>query len=429
MSRGRLLLTVSSLAAGLALAAGPHAAFAAGSVVERPTSGGAFGYSAPEAAPYVGLRAVVHYVASGPEAPPLNDDDLDGYPDYVEQVSQAADTSLAYYQQHGFKLPRPDAAGPDAKPDIYIDSLPPGTFGLTFAPSTAEGGTFVIVTPRLDPSKPRAFGGLSTTVAHELAHVVQYSYVVSGRLPIWAAEGSAVGLSMLVYPAIEDVVATDYLDEWLRTPWLPLYDERFSCAHCYGGAWWWLYLSGLHRGILPRYFAQLEADDKAGKQTTWIGVSQLDVALRASGAGTLAHIFSRFSLGLYRRGLSLGLALKLNATTTPRATHVLGIDGLSAHYIAVHVPARARGVVVAVPFAHGPAPSVTMIVGGPKGRRVVGKQVRPGKGVLISTVFRNAAERRRIILVVTSGHFRGVDYQLGYAAVGPHGRLPGWIAF
>jgi len=72
---------------------------------------------------------------------------------------------------------------------------------------------------------------------------------------------------------------------------------------------------------------------------------------------------------------------------------------------------------------------VTMIVGGPKGRRVVGKHVRPGKGVLLSTVFRNAAERRRVVLVVTSGYLHGVDYRLGYAAVGPHGRLPGWIAF
>ena len=429
MSRGRLLLTLSSLAAGLALAAGPRTALAARPVVERPTSGGAHAYGVAEAAPYVGLRAVVHYVATGTDAPPLNDDNGDGYPDYVEQVSQAADTALAYYQQHGLKAPLPDTAGPDAKPDIYIDSLSPGMFGVTFAPSGAEGGTFVLVSPRLDPSKPRAFGGLSTTVAHELAHVVQYSYVVSGRLPLWAAEGSAVGLSMLVFPAIEDVVATDYLDGWLKTPWLPLYDERFSCAHCYGGAWWWLYLSGLHRGILPRYFAQLESDDRAGKKTTTVGVSQLDLALRASGAGTLAQVFSRFSLQLYRRGLPLGLALKLNARTTPHATQVIGIYGLSSHYVAVHVPARARGVVVAVPYADGPAPNVTMIVGGPKGRRVVGKHVRPGKGVLLSTVFRNAAERRRVVLVVTSGYLHGVDYQLGYAAVGPHGRLPGWIAF
>ena len=39
------------------------------------------------------------------------------------------------------------------------------------------------------------------------------------------------------------------------------------------------------------------------------------------------------------------------------------------------------------------------------------------------------AERRQVFLIVTSGHFQGVEYQLGYAAVGPHGRLPGWIAF
>ena len=36
-------------------------------------------------------------------------------------------------------------------------------------------------------------------------------------------------MSMLVFPAIEDVVATDHLDRWLSTPYLPLYDERFSC--------------------------------------------------------------------------------------------------------------------------------------------------------------------------------------------------------
>ena len=93
MSRGQLLLTLSSLAAGLALAAGPRPALAATPVVERPTSGGTYGYGVPEAAPYVGLRAVVHYVTSGPDAPPLNDDDHDGYPDYVELVSQAADTA------------------------------------------------------------------------------------------------------------------------------------------------------------------------------------------------------------------------------------------------------------------------------------------------------------------------------------------------
>jgi len=428
MSRGRLSLAFT-LVAGLTLAAGTHSALAAGPLVQRPTSGGTYAFHAPEAPPYVGARAVVHYVTTGTEAPPLNDDDWDGYPDYVEQVAGAADAALLYYQQHGFKAPLADAGGPDTKPDVYIDSLPPGTFGLTFGEQTGEGGSFVLVSPRLDPSTPKAYGGLSTTVAHELFHVVQFSYVVSGRLPQWATEGSAVAMSMLVFPAIQDAVATDYLDQWLSTPWLPLYDERFSCVHCYGGAWWWLYVAGLKGDVLPRYFAKLEADDRSGTKTTVIGVSQLDSALQASGAGKLSAVFAKFSVGLYQRALPVGRAFALQASTKSRATKVVVVNGLSTHYVSIAVPRHSRGVVVAVPYGNGPAPSVTMLVGGPKGRRVVGKQVRPGKGVVLSTLFRNSAERKNVVLIVTSGHLDGAQYQLGYAAVGPHGRLPGWIAF
>ena len=64
----------------------------------------------------------------------------------------------------------------------------------------------MIVSPRLDPTEPQAFAGVRTTVA----------------------------LSMLVAPGVQDLVATQYLDAWLGSPWLPLYDERFSCSHCYG---------------------------------------------------------------------------------------------------------------------------------------------------------------------------------------------------
>ena len=427
MPRGRLLL-LSVLAFGFSLAGGAHSALAATTVL-RPTSGGAYAYGTPEAEPYVGANVVVHYVTTGPSAPPLNDDNGDGYPDYVEAVAGAADAALLYYQQHGFKAPLPDTAGVDPKPDIYIDALPPGTFGLTFGEQTGEGGSFVLVSPRLDPSVPKAFGGLSTTVAHELFHVVQYSYVASGRLPRWAAEGSAVAMSMLVFPSIEDSVATGYLDQWLTTPWLPLDDERSGCARCYGGAWWWLYLESLKGAVLPRYFAKLESDDRSGKTSTLLGVTQLDSAVSASGNGSLASVFASFSVGLYRRGLPVGRALSLQASDSSRTTRVLGVFGLSTHYVSIAVPASSRGVVVAIPYGNGPAPSVTMIVGGPKGRRVVGKRVRPGKGVLLATTFRNAAERKQVLVVVTSGHLEGVQYQLGYAAVGPHGHLPGWIAF
>src|SRR5262249_58259768 len=79
---------------------GAHSAFAgAPTVVARPTNGGEFAYTAPEAAPYVTARAVVHYVTSGPQAPPLTDADADGYPDYVQQVGAAADIPLLYHHR------------------------------------------------------------------------------------------------------------------------------------------------------------------------------------------------------------------------------------------------------------------------------------------------------------------------------------------
>lgn len=416
-----------AIAGGLTFAYGAHAASAAGpTAAVRPTSGGTYAYTVPEAVPYVGARAVIHYVTTGPDAPPLNDDDGSGYPDYVEQASLAADTALLYYERHGFKLPLADTAGPDGKPDIYIDSLPPGVFGLTF-PAAAQGGTFVLVSPRLDPG-PTALGSLRITVAHELFHVIQFSYIQSGKLPLWAAEGSASALSMLVFPQVQDLTMTNYLDSWLSQPWLPLYDERFGCAHCYGGAWWWRYLARLNPAVLPRYFALLEAADSRGKPTS-VGVTQLDVALKGSHAGSLDKVFTAFSLNLYRQGLPLGAAYSIKASTKPHATSVRPVYGLSAQYVPIHVPATSRGVVVAVPYGNGPRPQVTLVVGGPKGRRIAPKRFRPGIGSIVSTLFHNARERRQIALIVTSGHLNGVKYQVGYAAVGPGGKLPGWIAF
>jgi hypothetical protein len=265
-------------------------------------------------------------------------------------------------------------------------------------------------------------------VAHELFHVIQFSYVRSGRLPLWAAEGSATALSMLVFPQLEDVAMDNYLDAWLSQPWLPLYDERFGCAHCYGGAWWWQYLVRLNSGVLPRYFALLEAADQRGKPSR-VGVAQLDRALRNSRSGTLNDVFAAFSLNLYRRGLPLGDTYSLRSSTKPRATSIRTVYGLSTQYVPVRVPPRSRGVVIAVPHGNGPRPRVALVVGGPKGRLIVGKPFRPGQGVILSTLFRSASERRRIVLIVTSGHLNGVAYQVGYAAVGRSGKLPGWIAF
>ena len=420
---------VAVVAAAIALVGARPALAAGSSVVLRPTSmGSQFAYTSSEAPPYVGARAVVHYVTSGPAAPPLADTNLNGVPDYVEAVSAAADGALLYYATRGFIPPRPDSAGPDSKPDIYVDALPEGLYGYTLTQPHAEGGSFVLVSPSLDLATVKPRGSVNITVAHELFHVIQFSYIVSDKVPLWAAEGSASAMSIRAFPQVEDLTMDDYLDGWLKQPWLPLYDERQGCVHCYGGAWWWLYLDRLNPKILPRYFADLRSDDTRGVSTR-IGITQLDEALRSTRAGSLFDVFARFSLNLYRRGLPVGDAYSLRASTRPQTTKIKSVPGLATHYVPIRVPARARGIVVSVPYGGGPKVSVTLLLGGPAGRAVKAKPYRPGQGFIVSAVFRKAAERRRVVLVVTSGSANGTAYQVKSVAIGPNGHLPGWVAF
>src|SRR5262249_1296737 len=158
---------------------------------------------------YASKRAVVHYVAAGIDAPPLNDDDADGVPDYVERVGDAADTAIAYYERRGFLPVRQDEGGPDSRPDVYVSRFTPGCFGVAFPAADAEGGAFAVVSNALDPSPARSLGSLYGTVAHELFHLVQYSYFGTNMepfMPAWAVEGSAAAMEGRVYPVLDDIV-------------------------------------------------------------------------------------------------------------------------------------------------------------------------------------------------------------------------------
>src|SRR5262249_45677928 len=165
-------------------------------------------YATPSAW-YASQRAVVHYVTVGIDAPPLNDDDADAVPDYVERVGAAADTAIAYYQRRGFASILSDQAGPDGRPDIYVSRFAPGWFGVSFPAAQAQGGGFVVVSNALDPSPGRSLGSLYGTVAHELFHLVQFSSFGPTRdpaIPGWALEGQAAAMEIRVYPELDDIV-------------------------------------------------------------------------------------------------------------------------------------------------------------------------------------------------------------------------------
>jgi hypothetical protein len=233
---------------------------------------------------YVSRSAVVHYVAAGIEAPPLNDDDADGVPDYVERVADAADTAIPYYERRGFARIAPDTGGPDARPDIYISRFTPGYFGLALPASDAQGGAFVAVSNALDPSPTESLGSLYGTVAHELFHLVQFSYfpAASGpELGSWALEGMAAAMERRVYPELDDIVSSLQLRRWFDAP------ERSLTGQSYGSQLLWGFLDDGWPGLLPAYLAGARADG---------GAAALASAYEQIAHEPFAEAFGRFAV-------------------------------------------------------------------------------------------------------------------------------------
>jgi hypothetical protein len=375
----------------------------------RPTDGmGEFAYTVPEAPPFAGARSIVHYVTTGLDAPPLNDDDADGTPEYVEEVAAAADTALAHYASAGFREPLPDAAGPDARVDVYVEDFEdPQLLGIAVPHTRARGGAFVVISSRLDRSPKLAYGSLPAVVAHELFHVVQFAYLPDGRMPLWVAEGTATTMALEVFPKIVDFVALEYLDLWLREPWRSLHDQRFYCDRCYGGAWWWGTLSENDPRLLPEYFERLAAYRDA-KRPIRLGLKALGEVFRRHGL-TLGQAFAGFSLGLYKAGMSPSLAYGLKARARTHRTRVRRINGLATHYVGLTAPAGARRLVVHVDVRRGQLAG-SLAVGGPKGRLVFS---RNGS---FTVRLRSARERRRLVLVLTSPASSAAAYRISYRA-------------
>ena len=198
-------------------------------------------------------HAVVHYVVRGIDAPPLNDDDADEVPDYVERVAEAADTAIAYYERRGFARILADVAGPDERPDLYISRFAPGYFGLALPAARAEGGAFVAVSNALDPSPAKSLGSVYGTVAHELFHLVQFSYVTLTadlELAEWALEGMAAAMESRVHPELDDIVSSLQLRRWFAAP------QRSMTSQTYGSQLLWRYLDERQPRLLPAYLAR-----------------------------------------------------------------------------------------------------------------------------------------------------------------------------
>jgi hypothetical protein len=205
---------------------------------------------------------------------------------------------------------------------------------------------------------------------------------------------------MLVYPRIDDLTYADYFDLWLSQPWRPLFDEREYCDHCYGGGLWWDFLMQADPGLMPDYLQRLGAMHASG-DALGLGIAALDETLRARHDGSLASVFAAFSIAVYRARLDPRSTFALHATPRGVSKRAM-LNGLSAHYVPIAVPAGARRVTVQVSTSSSERPHVVLIVGGAKGRVILGTTAQ------LST----KADRRHVVAVITSTGTQQVVYRL-----------------
>ena len=387
------------------------------SLVQRPTARtGAYAYQRGARHFFARSRNLVfHWTTRGRDAPPLADVDGDRVPDYVELTADAAERAWAKYTVRsptGFGLRRPlcDHAGPDRRPDIYVKRLPSGQ-GMALSATRAAGGPFMLVAPDLDVPPTLSARSLNLVVAHELFHLVQFSYVRAG-MPRWIAEGTANALALYgIEPARERVVNSAFsaqTDPWLQQPWTSVFAPGNNCTRCYGGGLWWIYAIAQSRAdVLRVYFERLARSRRIG--TGW---QDLATAFQRTAGTDFDQIFGRVANRMYRDGFPVRARFTVSAAAAG-ATPEQEIAGMSTHYVPIQVPAGAQSVEVIVEARGGERFLNRMILGGTAGTDIPWLP-QTDRARLVFRLPLTDSTRRELVLVVTNARQRPSRYVVSW---------------
>ena len=365
-------------------------------------------YVSPERT-YTSERVVVHYVVLGIDAPPLNDDDADEVPDYVERVGEAADRALAYYERRGFHAPLGDEGGPDARPDLYVSRFAPGVLGAAFPSAAAAGGAFAVVSDNLDPSAERSFASLYATVAHELFHLVQFSYFARDAepsIPSWILEGTASGLETRANPELDDLVTGIQLRRWFSAT------QRTITAQSYGAQLLWRRLDAEQPRLLPALFRRLAARPVEGEGERAVVATYARIARKP-----FAPAFHRFALSV---AADHGDAIEPVFSLAPGAARRARVAPLAVHYVRPVLP-RAGSYSLTVTFPRGRSSAWATLayelesdVAGdrPRHGRIAGRSAHGGRTLTfaVPSALRASASLANPFLVVSNGGDRSVAY-------------------
>lgn len=170
----------------------------------------------------------IWYVTSEPDAPPLTDEDEDGFPDWIEECGQIfekvrgmAIDSLGYREPPSDSLYCPSGQdyGRDAKYDVYVMNLR-WTYGYTvpesYGPSPYQRCSYIVVDNDYaeDVFTTKGLDALRVTAAHEFFHAIQFAY--DAGEDIYWMEICSTWMEDVVYDDVNDYY--NYLPAFFAAP-------------------------------------------------------------------------------------------------------------------------------------------------------------------------------------------------------------------
>jgi len=259
-------------------------------------------YTVPEApsSPDCGAHFCVHWVDQGLAAPRLKDTNGDGVPDYVERVLAVAEhVHEVENEKLGWREPLSDGTlgGGEGETDVYLAEIGPQLFGYA-APDRdqaeeEEGRSprhlhgYLVLDNDYEPFEfPHTTQGrdLKVTIAHEYNHILQFGY--EAYEDPWFAESTAVWMEDQVYNGINDYLR--YVRHWVKMWDTPL---TANSLKEYGSAVWNEWLAHHYgRALIREAWA-----DAAQAQPDGFAVAAYESAIRAAGASSFGHYFTRFA--------------------------------------------------------------------------------------------------------------------------------------
>jgi len=279
----------------------------------RPTEGGLWAFEPSDVVEHLddasGLVRV-HYSTDGPNQTLLADGDMDGLPDFAQDVAARAAEVLAFYETDlGLRPPVSESdlglgsLGGSYAFDFYLVDFGGSADGLFAVDGCSSvplhcAGHMVMENDFSGYGYPSLAVAVEVLTSHELFHAVQSAY--DGDLPVWISEGTAVWGERQFDPSSLDFLwfADAYLDDTGRSLDRPPVGPVPTFA--YATALWWDFLTTRHDpDLMHELLLALERTSSEPQDALVAMVTVLEV--RGDSIEDAFSTFARWNLATGRR--------------------------------------------------------------------------------------------------------------------------------